>query len=90
MNFREPKGILFSRTVGSGVSDSLIVFYYENALRGTISDIQGPGATIQHEWMPKIGKWYHVAFTFDHVTRVMRLLLDGEEVVADRLPGDRL
>jgi serine/threonine protein kinase len=89
VSFRERRDgfcALIGRAVGPGDCDSFSVYCHGNRLCGTVGHFQGDEPYLGHEWMPELGKWYHVALTFDHDTRVLTLLMDGEVVASGIAP----
>lgn len=73
---------LISRTEGSGNGNSYVIWYQDGALRGGMNSAQAA-----YNFVPTLGRWYHVAFTFDDATDSMKLYLDGVPVATASTAG---
>ncbi len=68
---------LVAKTLGAGTWESYGLFWRPNYLAGIICDAAGYGPTLQYAFTPTLGRWYHVAYTFDDSANVHRMYLDG-------------
>ena len=72
-------GMIVSKPVGETSLNSYQIGYELNNLVGVVSD--GNRATpFYFFWLPEIGRWYHVAFTFDDSADTQTLYVDGVPV----------
>ena len=81
--FHSPSGPIISRTVGSGVADSYILWVNEGRLNGAVCDIAGASTGLGIPFTSVPGQWYHLAFTFDNASKEQALYLDGVRVAAN-------
>jgi len=77
-NFAASPGIcnLVSKTVGSGFLDSFAIWYQNASLNGIVSTASMYSIT-SYPWTPVLGRWYHIAFTFDDDANALKLYLNG-------------
>jgi hypothetical protein len=75
---------IIAKPLGSSTADSFVMWYENGNLRGLVSDISGGNSFISASFTPVIGRWYHVAFTFDDNTQEQWLSLDGVAVATGR------
>jgi hypothetical protein len=68
---------IIAKPLGTGTSDSFVMWYENGNLRGLVSDIAGGYSLVSVAFTPVLGRWYHVAFTFDDNTKQQWLYLDG-------------
>ena len=68
---------IMAKTVGSGTGNSYALWLEGGNLKGTVSSITGANSPISVPFLPTLGQWYHVAFTFDDTTKQQVLYLDG-------------
>jgi hypothetical protein len=63
----------------SGSTQSTIAMYY---LGGALRASLDPNPNIVYTWTPILGRWYHVAFSYDHAltTGNMKLYVDDNQV----------
>src|SRR5439155_4085124 len=71
---------VFAKAVGDGGADSYVLWLENGNLRGMICDAGGGNNFLSLPFSPVIGRWYHVAFTFDDVSKQQWLYLDGAAV----------
>ncbi|HEX8071742.1 MAG TPA: FG-GAP-like repeat-containing protein [Pyrinomonadaceae bacterium] len=78
-NFASASGgrVLASKTVGSGTSDSYIIYFLNGTLNGTVGDVGGVGPVASAAFTPTVGTWYHLAYTFDDTTNTQTLYVNG-------------
>ncbi len=79
-NFSPPVSgtqVLISKTVGTGDSDSYVMWWANDSLTATIGDSVDTLPHLEYVWTPVAGHWYHLAFTFDEPTDTARLYIDG-------------
>jgi hypothetical protein len=81
---------VFGKPLGSATGDSFQLFLNNGVLEGGISDTSTTGAIITYPFIPVTGRWYHLAFTFDEITTLESLYINGVQVssaAADRYIG---
>ena len=71
---------VFAKAVGDGGADSYVLWLENGNLRGMICDVGGGNNFLSVPFSPVQGRWYHVAFTFDEITKQQLLYLDGSTV----------
>lgn len=71
--------ILIGKTVGSSTHDSYNIWYQDGELRGFVSD-GNQFNVVGMPWKPELGRWYHIAYTFDDTANTQTLYLDGAPV----------
>ena len=83
-NFSSLSGVrvLFGKTLGTGSSDSYVVWYNSGALRAVVQSAAGGGSALAYTWTPEIGTWYHVAYTFDDSANTNSLYVNGIKQVS--------
>ncbi len=77
---------LVAKPVGSGTSDSYIIYYQAGLLRGGVGDSSGGPYIVTYAWTPTLGQWYHIAYTFDDPSHTNKLYVDGAEVASGANP----
>jgi hypothetical protein len=75
--------VIFAKPVSSGalgLNHSFRLWLEQGTLTGAVGDAAalGPGAAVGFAPVPK--RWYHLAFTFDDVSRQQLLYIDGVQV----------
>jgi hypothetical protein len=81
---------IMGKTLGNGTANSFAVWLENGNLFGTIADSSGAGSPVGVAFTPVLGRWYHIAFTFDNATKQQWLYLDGIPVatrISNRLIG---
>ncbi|NUN71424.1 MAG: hypothetical protein HUU02_17135, partial [Bacteroidetes bacterium] len=73
---------LISKTIGSGMSDSYILYYANGSLNGVTGDIGGTGTILSASWTPVPGQWYHIAYTLDDAASTHSLYVDGVRIAS--------
>jgi Concanavalin A-like lectin/glucanases superfamily len=71
-------------------NDSYVMWLQSGKLNGTASDASVMGSFISFDFSPVLGRWYHLAYTFDNDTKQQALYVDGIQVVtgnASKSPG---
>ena len=71
---------VFAKPVGGGGADSYVIWLENGNLRGMICDAAGGNNFLSIPFSPLSGRWYHVAFTFDDVSKQQWLYLNGNAV----------
>jgi hypothetical protein len=71
---------IIAKPLGSSTADSFVLWYENGSLRGAITDMTGGSSSISSPFAPVVGRWYHVAFTFDEDSKEQWLYLDGMAV----------
>lgn len=69
--------IIMGKPVGTGTSDSYQIYLSGGTLGAFVGDAYGSGGTLAIPFSPVLGQWYHVAYTFDDLTRQQVLYLNG-------------
>lgn len=79
-----PSGIavFLGKTVGTGTSDSYVLFYSGGALHGVVGDAAGTGPFASATWTPVPGRWYYLAYTFSDDADFHALYIDGVAVAS--------
>jgi hypothetical protein len=73
--------VIFSKPVGTGISDSYALWLQDRSLRGAVGDAAGIGTVLVFtNFSPIPGRWYHLAYTFDDSTKQQVLYVDGIQV----------
>jgi hypothetical protein len=86
-----PTGLrcIANKPLGSGVLDSFGLWWDNGTLNAVIGDATGLGPGLSYPFSPIANRWYHIAFTFDNLTKQQVLYVDGVTValgVGDRSP----
>ena len=72
-------GMLISKPVGRSFKNSYQIWYEEQGLRGFVSD-GNQFNYLASPWLPELGRWYHVAYTFDDASDTQSLYINGSIV----------
>jgi hypothetical protein len=72
----------FGKPYGSGPQDSFTVWLDGTTLRAVVTTPSGFGPILGYPFTPEIGRWYHIAFTFDDTNDLQTLYLDGAPVAS--------
>jgi len=83
--FNGTQGPVLGRSWGAGVHNSYIIWQLSGNLNGTIGDALGADI-LSVPFAPATNRWYHVAFTFDDVTKQQAFYLDGALVGYNQSP----
>ncbi|PYK96823.1 MAG: hypothetical protein DME19_18415, partial [Verrucomicrobia bacterium] len=83
-NFAAANGLrsLVTKPLGTGLLDSYALWYQDGVLHAVVSDTTGFGPFLSYSWSPQLGRWYHIAFTFDTANQFETLYVDGSLVAA--------
>ena len=81
--FNSANGPIIARTIGSGISDSYILWLTGGNLSGAVCDINGAATTLGVPFAPVLGQWYHLAFSFDDLTKRQALYINGSRVATN-------
>jgi len=74
--FNGTQGPVLGRSFGAAVHNSYIIWQLNGNINGTIGDAQGADV-LSLPFTPVTNQWYHVAVTFDDVTKQQTLYLNG-------------
>ncbi len=76
--FEQSNGIrvLFAKPFLNSVRDSFAVWLQDGFLNAVIGSAAAEGPRLQFPITPLPGRWYHIAYTFDNVTKQQILFLD--------------
>ena len=76
--FDQSNGIrlLVAKPVGNGTADSYALWLQNGELWGVVGRLSGNGFGIHFPFSPTPGRWYHLAYTFDGVTKQEVLYVD--------------
>lgn len=80
---------IVGKPYGTRTADSFTVWYEAGGLRAGANPTS-PSDAIGKAWVPTLGQWYHVAFTYEHATRAQRLYLDGALFASGTAESDPL
>lgn len=69
--------MLVAKTVGTGTSESFVLFYQSGALFGTAGNTGGTGPFVSLPFTPVTGTWYHISYTFDDAANTQALYING-------------
>ena len=80
-NFATVSGIriLAAKSVGTGTSESFVLYMDGPTLSAAVGDASDIGPVISHTLNPEVGTWHHIAFTFDAAADTQKLYVDGVE-----------
>jgi hypothetical protein len=82
--FNSTSGPIIARALGSGVSDSYVLWLQNGDLNGTVCDATQQCAVLSTPFSPVMGEWYHVAFTFDGVNKEQALYINGARLATNQ------
>lgn len=68
--------VLVAKPVGNSNVDSYALVLGDGALVGAVGQVSGFGPSLQFPFSPNLGQWYHLAYTFDGVTKQQALYVD--------------
>jgi hypothetical protein len=80
--FNGAQGPVLGRSWGTGIHNSYIIWQLSGNINGTIGDTNQAADILSTPFTPVQGQWYHVAFTFDDVTKQHAFYLDGALVAS--------
>jgi len=91
VNFSTVPGASYSTIVakplGTGTADSFTLWYQSGGLYAGANPTS-PSNAIGLTWAPTLGRWYHVALTYEQTTRAQKLYVDGALVASGTAPSD--
>src|SRR5258708_33952089 len=64
-NFFDNTRHIFSKTVGTGIQDSYVVWYANGQLHAGAGNASSAITALNYTWTPLQGTWYRIAFTYD-------------------------
>jgi hypothetical protein len=73
---------IFGKTVGNGRFDSFALWFDGPSLNAAVGYDGNFAPQLSIQFFPVLGRWYHVAYTFDDITKQQALYLDGRQVAA--------
>jgi hypothetical protein len=79
--------VIFAKPLGTGTLDSFALWLQNGNLQGGISSANGYGPVLAYPFTPTVGQWYHLAYTYDELTRQQVLYLNNQSVASGL--GDR-
>jgi outer membrane protein OmpA-like peptidoglycan-associated protein len=68
--------VLVAKTAGTGTNESYVIWHSDGNLQAAIGDAGGI-SQLAVPFSPQIGRWYHIAYTFDDPTNTHALYIDG-------------
>jgi hypothetical protein len=77
---------IVAKPYGSVYVDSFIIVYSQGALYAGVG-LDGTSNGLHNAWTPDTGRWYHIAFSYDHTTGKQMLYVDGSLLVSGDAPG---
>jgi hypothetical protein len=80
--FNGTQGPVLGRSFGSAIHNSYIIWQLNGNINGAIGDANQAADILSAPFTPAAGQWYHVAFTFDDVTKQQALYLNGAVVAS--------
>jgi len=80
--FNGTQGPVLGRSWGAGIHNSYVIWQLSGNINGTIGDTNQAADILTVPFAPVAGQWYHVAFTFDDVTKQQALYLNGAMVAS--------
>ena len=78
--FNGTQGPVLGRSLGAGIHNSFLIWQQSGNINGVIEDASQTGLVLSAPFAPVAGQWYHVALTFDDVTKQQVLYLNGAVV----------
>ena len=82
--FNSTSGIrlIMAKPLGAGTANSFALWSDTGTLTAKIERIGTAAVLLTKAFAPVLGRWYHVAYTFDDITKQQALYLDGAQVAA--------
>jgi hypothetical protein len=74
--------VIFTKPLGGGTLDSFALWLENGNLKAGICDTTGSGPALVAPFSPVVGQWYHLAYTFDDLTRQQVLYLNNVSVAS--------
>ena len=71
--------VIAAKPLGSSYLDSWVVYLAGGFLTGVRCDALGDGPYLSASFAPVIGRWYHLAYTFDDATKRQTVFIDGAQ-----------
>jgi hypothetical protein len=72
--------LIMGKPVGSGNLDSFALWLSDGVLNGVICDTVNGGPVISYTMLPVIGRWYHLAYSYNGATLQQVLYVNGAAV----------
>ena len=72
--------VVFAKLVGTDTSDSYALWLQDRTLKGVVGDASDIGPILSQSFSPALGRWYHLAYTFDDSTKQQALYADGVQI----------
>jgi hypothetical protein len=73
---------LISKPVGTWNYDSYVLWYQYDGMSFHIGNIEGSGQVTHYNWIPELEQWYFMACTYDEVTQMQTIYINGQEVAS--------
>jgi len=74
-------------TKGNGTWTSYTIYHTNGELHAGVAGTKDDSSYMKVAFAPVLGRWYHFALTYDHVTSKQKLYVDGELLVSGDAPG---
>ncbi len=72
--------VIAAKPLGTGFLDSFALFMVDGSLSAVRADLLGDGPYLSKSFAPEVGRWYHMAYTFDDPSKQQALYIDGVQV----------
>src|SRR5207249_3742449 len=73
---------VFAKPLGNGTLDSFGMWLYNGNLNAAVADASNFGPILSVPFSPVLGRWYHLAYTFDGVSKQEATYIDGAQVAS--------
>ena len=80
--------IIIAKPYGAATADSFFIWYTSGTLSAGVAAVDGSSPMLKNDWTPELGRYYHIALTYEHATGKQKLYIDGALVVTGTAPGD--
>ena len=80
--------IVIAKPYGAASADSFAIWYQSGSLVAGVALVDDSTPNLRNAWTPDLGRYYHLAFTYEHATGKQKLYIDGSLLVTGTAPGD--
>jgi hypothetical protein len=74
--------VIIAKPLGGAYLDSFAIWLENGALKAALANPSGWAPSLATAFTPVVGQWYHVAYTFDELTRQQVLYLNNTTVAS--------